>query len=151
MGLIDAAGAALLLSAAGAFGAGIRSLGEQRDLAALYWLVVGALLLKAATEVVRPRSESGRYLELREAEGEGPAWKRAAGRPPALRAPPARGGGIPPPPPGRGAQGRTGGPPPPLRWDGGNSTARAWGASRTPLPSRGSPPMIPKHGAWRSR
>jgi hypothetical protein len=58
MGLIDFAATGLLLSAAAAFAAGVRSLGEQRDLAALYWLVVGALLLKAATEVVRPRSES---------------------------------------------------------------------------------------------
>lgn len=57
MGVVDAAGSALLLFAAGAFAAGIRSLGEQRDLAALYWLVVGGLLLKAAVEVVRPRSE----------------------------------------------------------------------------------------------
>ncbi len=57
MSAVDAIGIALLLVAGVAFAGGIRALGEQQDLMALYWLAVGGLLLKAATDIVRPRSD----------------------------------------------------------------------------------------------
>jgi hypothetical protein len=53
---VDLLSVVLLLAAAGAFALGLRALGEQRDLGALYWLVVGGLVLRAATEMIRPRS-----------------------------------------------------------------------------------------------
>ncbi|MEZ4225858.1 MAG: hypothetical protein R3B13_33230 [Polyangiaceae bacterium] len=56
--LVDALSVVLLLGSAFAFGAGVDALAERRDLTALYWLVVGALTLKAAVDVVRPRSVS---------------------------------------------------------------------------------------------
>jgi hypothetical protein len=56
--IIDVLSIVLLLGAAFAFAAGVDALAERRDLVALYWLVVGALTLKAATDVVRPRSSS---------------------------------------------------------------------------------------------
>jgi len=46
----------LFLGACLAFVLGIRALGEQKDLSALYLLVVGALALKAATDMLRPRA-----------------------------------------------------------------------------------------------
>lgn len=54
--LLDAVSFALVGGAAAAFAAGAAALGEQRDLAALYWLVVGALVLRAAVQSIRPRS-----------------------------------------------------------------------------------------------
>jgi hypothetical protein len=48
----------LLAAAAVAFGLGIHSLGARHDLAALYWLVIGALVLRAATDLLRPKSSS---------------------------------------------------------------------------------------------
>lgn len=56
--VVDAASIALLLSAAGAFTAGIHALGAERDLAALYWLVVGGLLLRSASDLLRPRPDA---------------------------------------------------------------------------------------------
>ncbi|MGB7217020.1 MAG: hypothetical protein WBE98_18540 [Gammaproteobacteria bacterium] len=56
--VLDALGIALLVGAVSAFGAGIYALGDRKDLGALYWLVVGALTLKSATELLRPRSSS---------------------------------------------------------------------------------------------
>jgi len=49
---------ALLLIAAGglAFTRGVQSLGERKDLLALYLLLVGGLCLKAATDLLRPKS-----------------------------------------------------------------------------------------------
>lgn len=49
----------LLLGAGGAFALGVSSLERERDLHALYWLVVGGLLLKASVEMLRP-SRGGR-------------------------------------------------------------------------------------------
>jgi hypothetical protein len=49
---------ALFVAAAGAFGLGLYALGERRDLQALYFLIVGALSLRAATDMLRPRSPS---------------------------------------------------------------------------------------------
>lgn len=51
----DIASIVLLLLALSAFALGLLALGEQNDLTALYWLVVGALALRAATQVLRPR------------------------------------------------------------------------------------------------
>ena len=45
----------LLISAASAFGFGIRLLGERDDFKAVYLLIVGGLALRASTELLRPR------------------------------------------------------------------------------------------------
>jgi hypothetical protein len=45
----------LLLSAALAFAAGIRLLGDRDDFKAVYLLIVGGLSLRASTELLRPR------------------------------------------------------------------------------------------------
>lgn len=55
---IDLLSVLLLAAAAVAFGLGVHSLAKQRDLAALYWLVIGALVLRAATDMLRPKSSS---------------------------------------------------------------------------------------------
>ena len=49
----------LLVVACAAFGLGLRALGDRRDLQAIYFLVVGGIALRAASEMLRPRS-SGR-------------------------------------------------------------------------------------------
>jgi hypothetical protein len=47
----------LLIGAGGfAFARGVQALGDRKDLLALYLLIVGALCLKAATDMLRPRS-----------------------------------------------------------------------------------------------
>ncbi len=47
----------LLVAASGvAFARGVQSLGERKDLLALYLLVVGGLCLKAATDLLRPKA-----------------------------------------------------------------------------------------------
>ena len=53
---IDALCIMLVLAAGGAFMFGVRAVGAGDDLLALYWLAVGALLLRAAAEMLRPRS-----------------------------------------------------------------------------------------------
>ncbi len=53
---LDAVALLLVLVAGGAFAFGVRALGDRRDLVALYLLVVGALALKAAVELLRPKS-----------------------------------------------------------------------------------------------
>ena len=55
---LDVLSIALLVAAIFAFGAGIYALGDRKDLAALYWLIVGALTLRSSTELLRPRSSS---------------------------------------------------------------------------------------------
>lgn len=46
----------LLLAGAGiSFAVGVWCLGDRADLQALYWLGVGGLLLKASTDMLRPR------------------------------------------------------------------------------------------------
>jgi hypothetical protein len=52
----DVVNVVLFVAACAAFAAGIFALGDRRDLAALYWLVVGALALKGATDMLRPKS-----------------------------------------------------------------------------------------------
>lgn len=47
-----------MLAAGVVFVMGIWSLTKKEDLAAVYWLVVGALLLRSATDLLRPRSAS---------------------------------------------------------------------------------------------
>lgn len=53
---IDILSIGLVALATGAFAAGIYALGDRKDLEALYWLAVGGLMLKAATDMLRPRS-----------------------------------------------------------------------------------------------
>ena len=52
---LDVFAMVLLLSAALAFAFGIRSLGDRDDTRAVYLLIVGALALRASTELLRPR------------------------------------------------------------------------------------------------
>jgi hypothetical protein len=52
---LDVLAVALLCSAAFAFALGIRALDREEDRYALYWLAVGALSLKSATDLLRPR------------------------------------------------------------------------------------------------
>jgi hypothetical protein len=46
----------LLVAAIAAFGFGVVALSDREDFKALYLLVVGALSLRASTELLRPRS-----------------------------------------------------------------------------------------------
>jgi hypothetical protein len=55
--VVDALSILLLAGAAVAFSLGVRALGDQRDLACLYWLVAGALLLRSSTDLLRPKPE----------------------------------------------------------------------------------------------
>lgn len=56
--LIDILSVVLLLGALSAFILGFVALGARRDLPALYWLIVGALALRASTNLLRPRAGS---------------------------------------------------------------------------------------------
>jgi hypothetical protein len=56
--VIDVISIAMLLAAAGAFTLGIRALADRQDLVSLYWLVVGALVLRASTDMLRPKPGS---------------------------------------------------------------------------------------------
>ncbi len=49
----------LFVAACVSFALGLRALGDRRDLQAIYFLVVGGIALRAATEMLRPRA-SGR-------------------------------------------------------------------------------------------
>jgi hypothetical protein len=55
---VDVISVVLLVAAAGAFTVGVGALGDRRDLDALYWLVVGGLTLRAATDMLRPKGAS---------------------------------------------------------------------------------------------
>ena len=55
--IVDVLSIALIVGAALAFAVGVRALGDEKDLASLYWLLVGALLLRSSTDLLRPRSE----------------------------------------------------------------------------------------------
>ena len=48
----------LFVAACSAFALGLYALGDRRDLQAIYWLTVGGIALKAATDMLRPRSSS---------------------------------------------------------------------------------------------
>jgi len=54
--IVDFLSVALLGFAALAFALGVKALGDEKDLSALYWLVAGGLLLRSATDVLRPRA-----------------------------------------------------------------------------------------------
>jgi hypothetical protein len=56
--VIDALSILLVLGAALAFSFGVAALAEHHDLVAVYWLVIGGLVLCAAVELLRPRSSS---------------------------------------------------------------------------------------------
>ncbi|MBK8254623.1 MAG: hypothetical protein IPK82_18385 [Polyangiaceae bacterium] len=53
---VDVFSVVLLAAAIIAFGFGVYSLSNREDFKALYLLVVGALALRASTELLRPRS-----------------------------------------------------------------------------------------------
>jgi hypothetical protein len=55
--VVDALSVIPFALAAAAFSLGMLALGDERDLAALYFLVVGVVLLRASTDLLRPRSE----------------------------------------------------------------------------------------------
>lgn len=55
---VDVISVLLLVAAAGAFAVGVSALGDRRDLDSLYWLVVGGLTLRAATDMLRPKGAS---------------------------------------------------------------------------------------------
>ncbi len=55
---VDVLSVLLLCAAAGAFTMGVNALGDRRDLDSLYWLVVGGLVLRAATDMLRPKGAS---------------------------------------------------------------------------------------------
>jgi hypothetical protein len=54
--IVDTLSVLLLLGAACAFAAGLYVLSDQRDLLALYWLAVGFALLRASTNLLRPKA-----------------------------------------------------------------------------------------------
>ena len=54
--VVDFISIAFLGAAAAAFAFGLHALGDQHDLNALYWLAIGALVLRGATDILRPRS-----------------------------------------------------------------------------------------------
>jgi hypothetical protein len=53
---LDIISIVLLAGGIAAFGFGIHALGDSRDLVAVYWLVVGALVLRTATDLLRPKA-----------------------------------------------------------------------------------------------
>ena len=53
---LDIISIALLAVGIAAMALGVHALGENRDLQALYWLVVGGLVLRTATDLLRPKS-----------------------------------------------------------------------------------------------
>lgn len=55
MRVADFASIALFTLSLVAFALGLVALGERHDLNAVYWLVIGALSLRAGTNVLRPR------------------------------------------------------------------------------------------------
>jgi hypothetical protein len=52
--VLDGLSVLLVLGAATAFTLSLLALGEERDLHALYWLVIGGISLKAAVDLLRP-------------------------------------------------------------------------------------------------
>lgn len=55
---IDVVSVILLAGGAFAFVLGIRALGDRNDLESLYWLVVGAVALRSATDMLRPKGSA---------------------------------------------------------------------------------------------
>jgi hypothetical protein len=56
--VVDLLAIACLIGAIVCFSFGLDALADRNDLNALYWLVVGALVLRAATDMLRPRASS---------------------------------------------------------------------------------------------
>jgi hypothetical protein len=54
--LLELLSLVLLLAGGVAFARGVQALVDRKDLLALYLLVVGGLCLKAATDLLRPKS-----------------------------------------------------------------------------------------------
>lgn len=55
---IDIISIALLTFGLLTFALGVYDLTDGRDLRAVYWLLIGAALLRAATDLLRPKSKS---------------------------------------------------------------------------------------------
>jgi len=55
---VDIVSILLLVGAGVAFAFGVFALGVERDAQALYWLLVGALLLRSSVDALRPRTGS---------------------------------------------------------------------------------------------
>ncbi|AKT41858.1 hypothetical protein [Chondromyces crocatus] len=53
--VIDVFASFLLVAAAASFAFGVYALGSRQDFKALYLLIVGALALRASTDMLRPR------------------------------------------------------------------------------------------------
>ena len=53
---LDLISCILVLAAGLAFARGVQALGDRKDLVAVYLLVVGALCLKSATDLLRPKA-----------------------------------------------------------------------------------------------
>jgi hypothetical protein len=53
---LDVVSCLLILAGGLAFARGVQALGDRRDLAAVYLLLVGGLCLKAATDLLRPKA-----------------------------------------------------------------------------------------------
>lgn len=56
--VIDGLSIVLFVAAGTAFSLGVLALGDQRDLHAIYWLIVGGLVLKASVDLLRPGRNS---------------------------------------------------------------------------------------------
>lgn len=54
--VLDLIASLLVVGGGLAFARGVQALGERRDLVAIYLLIVGALCLKAATDLLRPKA-----------------------------------------------------------------------------------------------
>ena len=54
MHLLDVVALLLLVGAASAFGVGAYALSRSEDVHAFYWLVVGAVALRASVQIARP-------------------------------------------------------------------------------------------------
>jgi hypothetical protein len=53
---LDLIACSLVVAGGVAFARGAQALGERKDLVAVYMLIVGALCLKAATDLLRPKA-----------------------------------------------------------------------------------------------
>lgn len=53
---LDIVAIGLLVTGTAVLSAGIYTLGEGRDLGALYWLLIGALILRTASNLVRSKT-----------------------------------------------------------------------------------------------
>jgi hypothetical protein len=58
MQLIDALAIVLIVAAAAAFVLGDAALARAEDLKALYWLIIGAVSVRAGVQIARPRAKA---------------------------------------------------------------------------------------------